>query len=207
MSLSRFRSRTSLAPRVVLGVPLGLPLVLALVLALGSAAGCGGGGGDSCGPGGAPDSGLVASGGGLALTYGQLRGSPNRDCPSAGAPSGVISLSIDGKQTDAGASGLITLCIGRPDLLASQPLALGAEPATDVHVVDLNGSANGCMLAVDRSQPPGGTVSSTGLCGNGSDAAGFALVLDATLALTRTCGTTVDSVPITLRGRVAVAGP
>jgi hypothetical protein len=180
-------------------VRLGVPFAWAL----GSAAGCGGGGGDSCGPGGAPDSGIVASGGGLTLTYGQLRGSPNRDCPSAGAPAGVISLSIDGKQTDTGASGLITLCIGRPDLLASQSLPLGA----DVHLVDLSGTANGCMLTVDRSQPPGGTASASGLCGNGSDAAGFALVLDATVALTRTCGTTVDTVPVTLRGRVAVAGP
>src|SRR5215468_9913528 len=168
MSLSRFRSSTSLASMVPLGVPLGL----SLAWALGSAAGCGGGGGDSCGPGGAPDTGLVASGGGLTMTYGQLRGSPNRDCPSPGAPSGVISLTIAGMQTDAGSSGLITLCIGRPDLLAGQPLALGAEPTTDVHVVDLNGSASGCRLTVDRSAPPGGTVSSSGLCGNGSDAAG-----------------------------------
>jgi hypothetical protein len=174
---------------------------------LGSAAGCGGGGADSCGPGGAPDSGLVASGGGLTLTYGQLRGSPNRDCPSPGAPSSVISLTIAGMQTDAGSSGLITLCIGRPDLLAGQPLALGAESSTDVHVVDLNGTAGGCTLTVDRGSTPGGTVSATGLCGNGSDAAGFALVIDATVALTRTCGSTVDTVPVTLRGRVAVAGP
>jgi hypothetical protein len=192
MSLSRFLSSTSLATLLPVG------------LALASSPGCGG---DSCGPGGAPDTGLVASGGGLTLTYGNLRGSPNRDCPSAGAPSGVISLSIGGMQTDAGSSGLITLCIGRPDLLASQPLALGAEPTTDVHVVDLSGNANNCMLTIDRSQPPTGTASSSGLCGNGSDAAGFALVLDATLTLTRTCGTTVDAVPVTLRGRVAVAGP
>lgn len=192
MSLSRSPSSTSLATVIPLG------------LALASSPGCGG---DSCGPGGAPDTGLVASGGGLTLTYGHLRGSPNRDCPSAGAPSGVISLTIEGMQTDAGPGGLITLCIGRPDLLASQPLALGAEPTTDVHVVDLNGTASGCMLTVDPGQPPSGTASSGGMCGNGSDAAGFALVLDATLALTRTCGTTVDTVPVTLRGRVAVAGP
>lgn len=193
MSLSRFRSSTSLAS------------VIALGLALGGAPGCGGG--DSCGPGAAPDTGLVASGGGLTLTYGQLRGSPNRDCPSAGAPSGVISLTITGMQTDAGGSGLITLCIGRPDLLASQSLALGAEPTTDVHVIDLSGTTSGCTLTIDHSQPPGGTASSSGLCGNGSDAAGFALVLDASLTLTRTCGGAVDAVPITLRGRVAVAGP
>ena len=205
MSPSRFRSRTSLASRAASSAASIVGLGLALPPALG-AVGCGGGG-DSCGPGGAPASGLVASGGGLALTYGQLRGSPNRDCPSAGAPSSVISLTIAGMQTDAGSSGLITLCIGRPDLLADQSLALGAEPTTDVHVVDLNGTAGGCTLTVDRSHPPAGTASATGLCGNGSDAAGFALTLDATLALTRTCGSTVDTVPVTLRGRVAVAGP
>jgi hypothetical protein len=170
-----------------------------------AAPGCGGG--TSCGPGGAPDTGLLATGGGLTLTYGDLTGSPNRDCPSAGAPANVISLSIAGRQTDPSASGLITLCIGRPDLLASQSLPLGAEPSTDVHVVDLSGTSSGCTLTVDHTQPPGGTVSSSGMCGNGSDAAGFALVLDATLTLSRICGATTDSIPITLRGRVAVAGP
>lgn len=192
MSPSQFPSSTRLASLLAL-----------LALGLG-APGCGG---DSCGPGGAPDTGLVASGGGLTLTYGGLRGSPNRDCPSASAPSSVISLSITGQQTDAGSSGLVTLCIGRPDLLASQSLALGAEPNTDVHVVDLSGTAGGCALTVDHLQPPGGTASASGLCGNGGDAAGFALVLDATVTLTRTCGTTTDPVPVTLRGRVAVAGP
>lgn len=200
MSLSRFPSNTSLAS-----------LFASLVASLVASGACGGGhaapDAASCGPGDAPVTGLVASGGGLTLTYGQLHGSPNRDCPSAGAPSGVISLSIGGMQTDAGSSGLITLCVGRPDLLARQSLALGAEPNTDVHVVDLSGTVNGCTLTVDRSQPPGGTASSSGLCGNGSDAAGFALTIDATLRLTRTCGATVDAVPVTLRGRVAVAGP
>jgi hypothetical protein len=186
MSLSRFLSSTS------------------LVLAAAGAPGCGD---DSCGPGGAPDTGLVATGGGLTLTYGHFRGSPARDCQSAGAPAGVISLSIPGVQTDAGSSGLLTLCIGRPDLLTSQALPLGAEPTTDVHVVDLSATTSGCTLTIDRSQPPGGTASASGLCGDGSNAAGFALVLDATLTLTRTCGTTVDAVPVTLRGRVAVAGP
>jgi len=119
----------------------------------------------------------------------------------------VIPLTIAGMQTDAGSTGLITLCIGRPDLLAGQPLALGAEPSTDVHVVDLNGSAGGCTVTVNRGSPPGGTASASGLCGNGSDAAGFALTIDATVALTRTCGSTVDTVPVTLHGRVAVAGP
>lgn len=187
MSPSRFPSCTS--------------LFVSLVAAAG-APGCGGE--DSCGPGGAP--GVVAAAGtGVTVTYGQLNGSPNRDCPDPAAPDNVISLSIHGTQTDG--TGLITLCIGRPDLLAGQALTFGAEPGAQVHVVDLNGSANGCTLTIDRSQPPSGTATSTGLCANGDDPGGFALGLDVSLRFTRTCGTTVDTVPVMLRGSVAVSGP
>src|SRR5262245_8628106 len=107
MSLSRFPSSTS--------------LFLAFV-GLAGAPGCGSGD-DSCGPGGAPDAGAVASGSGVTVTYGHLNGSPNRDCPDAAAPANVISLSIHGTQTDG--TGLITLCIGRPDLLTKQALTFG----------------------------------------------------------------------------------
>jgi hypothetical protein len=186
MSLSRFLLCTSLCTGLVAA----------------SAPGCGD---DSCGPGGAPDTGLVASGGGVSVTYGHLSGSPNRDCPDASAPASVISLTIMGTQSDG--TGLFTLCIGRPDLLASQSLNLGVDTSSQVRVVDLTASATNCTLAIDRSHPPTGTATSTGMCGNGSDAAGFALSIDASLTYTRTCGSTVDSVPVMLRGRVAVAGP
>ncbi len=199
MSLSRFRSSTSLAS------------VLALGFALGGSPGCGGGHATPdaapCGPGDAPAAGLVASGGQDALTYGQFTGGLNNDCPASGAPMGVISLTISGRQTDTGGGGFATLCVGRPDLLATEPLAVGFDAAAAVRVFELNGQADGCAFTVDRSQPPGGTASASGLCGNGGNAAGFALALDATLTLTRTCGSTVDAVPITLRGRVAVAKP
>ncbi|HEX8112879.1 MAG TPA: hypothetical protein VF516_34345 [Kofleriaceae bacterium] len=191
MSLSRFPSSTSLASILALGLGLG--------------AGCGGG--DSCGPAGASDTGVIASGGGLTLTYGQFTGMQNNDCPASGAPKGLVSLTITGMQTDAGGAGFANLCVGRPDLLASQPLGLGFDAAAAVHVVDLTATTGGCTVKIDRSQPPSGTASASGLCDNGGNAAGFALVLDATLTLTRTCGSTVDAVPITLRGRVAVAGP
>jgi hypothetical protein len=185
MSLSRFLSATSL-------------VVLASV-----APGCGGD--DSCGSDGAPAVGLVASGTDLSLTYGGLTAGLNRDCPAADAPAGVISLTILGTQTDG--TGFITLCVSRPDVLTdrSQTLALDDPAAAiEVRLVDLNGGANNCRFAIDRTQPVTGTVSSSGMCGDGSDPAGFALVVDGALTLRRTCGTTVDSVPITLRGRVAV---
>lgn len=175
------------------------------VVAVAAAAGMAGCGDDSCGPAGAPDVGLVASGDAVTLTFGHLTSGLNRDCPASGAPDGVISMTIQGTQTDG--QGRITLCVGRPDLLAGQALALGIDAGAAVQVIDLAGTANNCTFAVDRNRVPSGTASASGLCGNGSDAAGFALVLDGAATLTRTCGTAVDPVPVTLRGRVAVAGP
>ena len=198
MSPSRFLSSTSAAW---------------LAATAATAAGCGGdshGPADapidatSCGPGDAPAAGLVASAGAATLTYGHLTGGLNNDCPASDAPAGVVSLTIAGSQTDG--TGVITLCVARPDLLAGHAQALGPDDATAaVRVVDVTGTAGGCSFTVDRTQPPSGTATATGLCSNGRDAAGFALVLDGQLSLTRTCGATVDSIAITLHGRVAVA--
>lgn len=185
MSHSRFLSTTS------------------LVVVAGTAAitGCSD---DTCGPGGAPDTGLVAGGDAVTLTYGHLTGGLNNDCPASDAPAGVISLSIQGRLTDG--AGLVTLCVARPDRLATGAQALGLNvPGAEVRIVDLSGSANSCTFTIDRSQPAIGTATSSGLCGNGSDAAGFALVLDGALSLIRSCGTVDDSIRVTLHGRVAVA--
>jgi hypothetical protein len=141
------------------------------------------------------------------LTYGQFTGRPNNDCPHTGAPMNLISLTITGMQVDVGGGGFATLCVGRPDQLASQSLMLGFDAAAPVQVVDLTATTGSCTVKIDRSHAPTGTVSASGLCDNGKNAAGFALELDATLTLTRTCGSTIDAVPIALHGRVAVAGP
>src|SRR5512140_1786520 len=85
---------------------------------------------DSCGPGGAPDTGLVAQGDAVTLTYGHLMGGPNNDCPASDAPPGVISLSINGMQTDG--SGLVTLCVARPERLTKQAQALGLDAGAAV---------------------------------------------------------------------------
>ncbi len=178
---------------------------VALVAGATAVTGCGD---DSCGPGGAPDTGLLASTDTVTLTYGNLISGLNNDCPAADAPSGVVSMTILGHQSDSvlsNTSGLLTLCIARPDLLAKQAQALGTDAGAPVRVVDLSGDANNCSFTVDKTQPATGSATSSGLCGNGSDAAGFAIAIDGSLSLTRTCGTTVDSVQITLRGRVAVA--
>lgn len=167
------------------------------------ASGCGGD--DSCGPDGAPAVGLVASGGGATLTFGGLHAGANGDCPVAGAPTGS-SLTIAGTQSDG--TGLVTLCVPRPDLLADQAQGVTVDRANPQGVVvleDVTGGASNCTYAIDRTAAATGTLSATGLCGGGVDPAGFAAVVDASLTLKRTCGATVDSVVVTLRGRVAVS--
>lgn len=157
----------------------------------------------SCGTSGAPAAGLVASADSLTLTFGGLTALAGNDCPAPDAPDGVVSLSLEGTQTDG--SGLITLCIPRPDLLADGARSLGtATSNAEIRVIDLGGSANNCTYAVNSAQPATGSGGGTGVCENGVDPAGFALTLDGALQLRRTCGTTVDTVNVTLRGRVAV---
>ncbi len=191
MSRSRFLSATKV-------------FISAAAVAVSGGCSDGSGDDDSCGPGNAPVAGLGASGDAVTLTFGELRGGLNNDCPAGDAPSGVVSLTIAGTQSDG--TGLVTLCIGRPDRLAKQGLALGLDVASaEVRIVDIRGTAAGCSFTIDRSQSVTGTASSSGMCGNGGDVAGFALVIDGALSLTRTCGQTVDSIRIMLRGRVAVA--
>jgi hypothetical protein len=159
---------------------------------------------DHCGPSGAPTVGIVAAGTGVSLTYGTMSGGLNNDCPAADQPNGVVSMTIDGAQD--GGPGLFGICISRPDKLANGPQNLGPDaPTSEIRLVGISGNANGCTFAIDTTKPITGTATSSGLCGNGADSAGFALVLDGALTLKRTCGATVDSVAVTLRGRVAVA--
>jgi hypothetical protein len=116
----------------------------------------------------------------------------------------VTSLTIHGIQTDS-AAGFITLCVARPDLIGTQSQALGLDVAgSQVHVVDVSGSASNCSFALDRTTPPTGTASASGVCGNGGDPAGFALVVEGTVGLRRTCNAVTDSISVSLRGRVAV---
>jgi len=167
-----------------------------------AAAGCSD---DACGTGGAPRAGLVAAGEDVSLDFGELSGLLGNDCPDPAAPAGVISLSIEGRQTGDPA-GLVTLCIPRPDLLMEGDRSLGTTTsAADVRIIDLRGSSNNCMLSLDSTQPPTGTARATGVCDNGDSPDGFALVLDGGIALRRTCGATTTTVTATLRGRVAVA--
>jgi hypothetical protein len=74
---------------------------------------------------------------------------------------------------EMGSNGLITLCIPRPDQLnGTVPLGSG------IKVIDLNASDPSCTYALVRTQLPTGTVKGEGVCDNGTNAAGFALVFD-----------------------------
>jgi hypothetical protein len=160
---------------------------------------------DTCGPGDAPRTVQVAAGDTVSVSYGELSGLLGNDCPAPGAPAGVISLSIEGRQTDDPA-GLITLCVPRPDLLMEGARSLGTTlSAADVRIIDLQGKASGCSFTLDTAQPPTGTAQATGVCDNGDSPAGFALTLDGAISLRRTCGATVDTLQATLRGQVAIS--
>jgi len=156
--------------------------------------------GGSCGPKGAADFGLVATNGSdVALTYGGLRSGANNDCPDPAAPTGVISLTITGQQS--GGTGIITFCIPRPDQLASTAGRLGF----DVKIIDLTGDQNSCTFAINSTAVPSGTVTSDGMCDNGTNKAGYALAFNGNIVLSRMCNGTTDMVPAALTGTVAVA--
>lgn len=158
---------------------------------------------DSCGP--AVSSGEVTAaepgGGGVALRYHQLRARRNNDCPAADAPAGVISVTISGVAVDGTAP--FTLCVGRPDLLGGTR-ALGGTGA-QVEVVDVSGSAGGCTLRQKSGSPATGTVTSSGVCGDAVDPAGFSMKFNGQVTVERTCGGAVDTLTLTLSGEVPVS--
>ncbi|HUS27740.1 MAG TPA: hypothetical protein VMZ53_04510 [Kofleriaceae bacterium] len=165
--------------------------------------GCEGCGDDSCGPGDAPATGLIVGDQDQKLTFGNLSSSANNDCPDPSAPAGVVSLTVSGSQTDAptGGSGLLTLCIPRPDQLAGT-----VQLGTGVKIIDLHGQANGCMYSIEATRPITGTAYGSGVCNNGQDGAGYALTFDGHISLKRECPTATDTIAVNVSGEVAVAG-
>ena len=161
--------------------------------------------GDDCGSPGSAVYGLVVSSDQVMLTYGDLMAGANNDCPASDAPSGVVSLTVSGTQmpgsgSGSGGGGLVTFCIPRPDQLGSdQPLG------SAIKIIDLSGADATCSYALDPSHLPTGSAHGLGVCSNGTDKTGFGLVFDGFVGLTRTCGTTVDSVSVGITGNVAVS--
>ena len=177
---------------------------LAFLVGLVGLVGMTGCGDDECGPMGAAKDGLTASASDVTLTFGNLTSRAGSDCPDPDAPSGVIAVTIEGMQTDG--TGFITLCIPRPDNLELGNRSLGLTTSmADIRIIDVEGSANNCTYGIDRTRPPTGKGAGLGVCGNGTDKAGFAIDLDGAVSLRRTCGTTIDTVAVKLVGKIAVA--
>jgi hypothetical protein len=168
------------------------------------AAGCPGD--DSCGPGDAPGDGLTVTGNGVDLRYHALSATPNNDCPDPAAPEGVVSLTIVGTQVNG--ADAFNLCVPRPDQLESD---LPLVPNTQTHapmtieIVDVNAAAGGCTFVFDDATPPTGTAHAEGICADGTDPAGFALLITGQVSLERTCGAQVDVLRVDLAGTVSVA--
>ena len=112
---------------------------------------------NSCGPMGAPDVGLAASSDQVVLTYGHLSALAGNDCPDPAAPTGVVSQSITGMQTDG--TGLITFCVPRPDQLMSGMRTLGtATSMAQVRIIDVMGAATNCNYTLDSTRIPTGSA-------------------------------------------------
>jgi len=145
--------------------------------------------------------GLAASSADVTLTFTGLTAGANNDCPDPAAPTGVTSLTIMG--TQEGGTGLFTACVPRPDLLGT-PATFGTSLTSEFQIQDVAGTANNCTYALDRTHVPTGTAQGLNLCGNGVDKAGFILLVNGFISLTRKCGATTDSIAVGLDGRVAV---
>ena len=157
-------------------------------------------GDDVCGPGTATEFGLVASSAEVTLVFGALVSGQNNDCPDAAAPSGVISLTLQGMQQ--GGPGLITFCVSRPDVLAKEQTPLNSVNA---RIIDLNGEADGCSYAYDSTRPVAGTFEASGLCDNGANKAGYAIGVDGNVSMTRMCPTMSDTLAVAFNGKAAVS--
>jgi hypothetical protein len=182
-----------------------------LFLLASSAVACTGcGGEETCGPGGEHDDAVAITGGSIAVEYENLEAGLNNDCPAEGQipGEGITSLTIAG--TQVGAAGFFTLCVERPDRMNAAQQLGPDELGNPVRIVDVSGQADGCTFRFDDTIEPSGTATGSGVCADetgasGGNELGFSLELSGELTLERTCGATIDSVSVTLSGRVIVA--
>ncbi len=177
------------------------PALLLVLLALPAACGDD----TPCGPGDAPDNGLVADlGGGDQLTFGSFTSSANNDCSVAGSPT---SLTVNGVQMGQ-PSFHVTFCLPRPDQIGGAAIELTDD--SRVQVININADlGGGCLLTMDPAGSPSGTITFVGYCSDGSDPAGYAIQLAGTVPGFRTCtggdaGSQSTPVDIALSGTTSV---
>lgn len=169
----------------------------ALLLSLSLACFAPGCGDEQCGPGDATGP-IVGTAGDAEVRYGELTASANNDCSVAGGP---VSLTLEGRQEGTGR--LLVLCLPRPDELGGE-VALGDPDLAQL--VDVFADDGDCLLSLDRSRDPSGTVSFAGVCDDGLDPAGFSIEFSATVPVTRTCpDAEPEAATMTLSGIAPVA--
>jgi hypothetical protein len=166
-----------------------------LVLALCGA--CGGGTDHCATP--AATTGATLTAGGNAFVFGQFEAAASHDC----TVSEVESMTVDGSQVSPAPSGgtfHMTFCLPRPDQVGEAAVALSDDSL--VQVINLSAQDGLCTLALDRSQPLGGTLAIDRFCSEAG--LGFNLTLAGTTPGIRRCGDTQESVTFQLSGQVAV---
>ena len=148
-----------------------------------------------------PADGIVAAIGGETITYGSFTSSPNNDCtPPDRQPT---SITVDGRQVEPQPSMplIMTFCLPRPDVIGSEPIAVGDFDT--LQVIDVFAElADGCLILLDRTQPVAGEATFEGYCADGLAEDGYVLSLSATIPVTRMCDGAQDT--ITLSGRTQV---
>jgi hypothetical protein len=137
----------------------------------------------------------------VTFEFGAFQATASDACPAQDAPSGVMSLSIKGSEM-GNFFGAITLCVPRPDELATQALPLG----TGVQVIDFSASDANCNYTIDTTMPLTGTARGEHECDDGTSKAGFALEITGSATLNQLCFTDMDLVPVTLTGTTAIGG-
>jgi len=88
---------------------------------------------------------------------------------------GSDNLTID-------APGIVTFCV--PD---AGKLEAGVDLGTAT-VLAFNDPFKICSMTLDPARPPTGRLTASGLCDDGTDPAGFALVVEANVPVIRKCG-------------------
>ena len=161
----------------------------------------------TCGSLGAPPSGMLVAGGGVSLEFGEFTSGANNDCPDLAIPieSRTTSVTIFAKLA-GGSPGFLTACLQHPESSNTTGRDIGADQSeADIQIVDVTAMTGGCTYTLSNAAPPTGLGQTEGSCDNGTNPAGFALVLDGMLKLDKTCGANpVEVIDVTLSGRVAV---
>jgi hypothetical protein len=185
-----------------------LSLTSVLVLAA-----CGDDAPEVCGPSDDAGDGITVSAESQVFRFASFTAGANNDCPAPSPPAGLISVTIFSQQVEPAGTGLITLCLPRPDLVegvaVEVPLDPDNHPAEEddrAHVIDVAADlGNGCRWTADPATPPDGTATFTGVCGGGEDERGFELALAGTVTLIERCTGMPDrTLEATLAGSVVV---